>query len=132
MKLSNKQLDKIKDITFRHDLHYELWDWLAKHPAKNKDDYFNIHCIHEIPEAGCYACDYVTKVKDGLDPDVKTLFCSFCPLIHNTHSLCLNGLYNKYINSHGPGSYDNAKRREYAMLIRDMKLNPMYNFKDSV
>ena len=136
MKLTNKQLDKIKDITFRHDLHYELWDWLAKHPNKYKEDYFD-----EFPEyyskvnhySKCYACDYASKIHSILDPKSIKSVCVFCPLRINGYFLCLNGLYNKYVQSYEPGGYyDKANRKESAMLIRDMELNPMYNFKDSV
>ena len=132
MKLTNKQLDKIKDITFRHDLHYELWDWLSKHPDETKENYFKIYWPGEIPDATCYACDYAIKVQDVLDPDLNQSYCSFCPLKHNSNLPCLNGLYNKYVNCHADLHYDKAKLREYALSIRDMKLNPMYNFKDSV
>jgi hypothetical protein len=55
MKLTNKQLNRIEDIHFRYDLHYKLWDWLSKHPDKNKADYFLKHKTADI-FSGPYSC----------------------------------------------------------------------------
>lgn len=130
MKLTSEQLDKIKDIPFRYDLHYKLWDWLAKHPWHCKSHYF-AQFPDELKYAGdavCHACDYAIKVRAILNTKCRHPRCDFCPfkLDSRTSDLCLNGKYDDWFN----GTVD--KRAEYAKQIRDMKLNPMYNFKDSV
>jgi hypothetical protein len=126
MKLTNKQLDKIKDITFRHDLHYELWDWLAKHPDKDVLAYFKFHIPRKIPYQTSYACDYAIKVQGILNPSFRKHPCLFCPFNASLDKFCLNGIYPLY------ASATRDDKHKYAMLIRDMELNPMYNFKDSV
>ena len=125
MKLTNKELYKIKDITFRHDLHYNLWDWLAKHPDENKRKYF-----HEYPKqqslAGysrCFACAYADDVSDILNFHGEN--CELCPFNIDNHDDCLNGLYESYVSANS-----NTRRTEYAKKIRDLPLNPMFNFKD--
>jgi hypothetical protein len=42
---------------FDYTGHKKLWNWLANHPGKDKDDYFKSHHII-IPEEECYACEY--------------------------------------------------------------------------
>ncbi len=128
MKLTNKQLDKINDIPFRYDLHYKLWDWLAKHPWQYKSHYF-AQFPAELNYAGdavCHACDYAIKVRAILNTKFRHPRCDFCPfkLDSRPSDRCLNGKYDDWFN----GTVD--KRAEYAKQIRDMKLNPMYNFED--
>lgn len=129
MKLTNKELNKIKDITFRYDLHYKMWDWLNKHPDKGKDDYFELY-PDEVPIAGfydCFACEYAFSVIKNIRKYRD--MCKFCPLKADNRKLCLGGLHSKWVDAKGDKKYKLAAK--YAKQIRDLPLNPMYNFKDA-
>lgn len=124
MKLTNQQLNKIKNIPFRYDLHWKLWNWLSKHPDKGKDDYFKLN-KEEKPLAGnqlCFACTYAHEI--GVTFKDYSC-CYYCPFEHEMSRSCLNGIYNLYIRSKGK-----KERIKYAKMIRDMPLNKAYNFKD--
>ena len=130
-KLTNKQLNKIKNITFRYDLHVKMWDWLAKNPDKDKYDYFDLYPDEKefALDYECFACAYNEHVIDKLSIRCRNE-CFYCPFeVKNevyTEKCCLGGRYKGWLQN----SDDLKQRSEYARQIRDLPLNPMYNFKD--
>ena len=167
MKLSNKQLNKIKDIPFRYDLHYKMWDWLSKHPGQTPFDYVAINPDEAkfAGDSGCFACEYATAVRDKLLTNEYTKFadkytalaltadgalerelisqcdnnwkneletrCMYCPMKLKNNGNCFDGLYdqwNGWLRTNSPDRF--TKRIKLAEKIRDLPLNPMYNFKD--
>lgn len=59
------------------DLHEEMWEWLADHPEKDKDDWPRWKDLPlDIREGGfrCFAC-YWTEYLNSSD----TVFCEICP-----------------------------------------------------
>ena len=124
MKLTNRQLNKIKDIPFRYDLHYKMWDWISKHPDKCMDDYFAVYPneTHLSGKYQSFACAYADKVTDTLRIPKS---CYYCPLKANHKGVCLNGLFMSWCFN------INKEASKYAKQIRDLPLNPMFNFKDA-
>ena len=51
------------------------------------------------------------------------------PLKADNRKLCLGGLHSKWVDAKGDKKYKLAAK--YAKQIRDLPLNPMYNFKDA-
>ena len=131
MKLTNRKLSKIKDIVFRHDLHYKMWDWLSKHPKKYKTDFLKLYPEYDELSGpfNCFACAYADEVGEKLKSHY--ISCKFCPLEtkNDKSSDCCKGLYNKWVGAQSDKNYkDSAK---YARKIRDLPLNKMFNFEDA-
>ena len=129
MKLSTSQLNKIKDITFRYDLHYKMWDWLSEHPEKTRSDYFKLY-PGEKHLAGKYedfACKYAKNVSNRISEVYGESKCKYCPLkgSSNGELHCPGDLFFFWTFAQG------KDRIIYAKKIRDLKLNPMFNFKDA-
>lgn len=58
-----------------HELHKELWLWLAENPKKNKEDWFKFKGIKGVL-GECYACQFV---KDKYSYS-NCLECGKCPI----------------------------------------------------
>lgn len=62
-----------------HEAHKLLWEWLAKNPDKDKQDFFKTYCKREIlPKNFCYACEEALgrcKVSS-----TKGSMCTKCPI----------------------------------------------------
>ena len=86
---------EIKEPVFDHSAHKELWEWLSRHPDKNKTDWpgwdYNegfYSCLEE-----CFACEYANSFG-------KNFMCSRCPLIWPGELLCKDyGLFYRYMNT---------------------------------
>ena len=50
----------------------EMWSWLAEHPDKDKEDFFEFKNISNIPYSECYCCEF-----DGIWGN-----CRNCPIIN--------------------------------------------------
>ena len=64
---------------FNHTAHKELWNWLAKHPTKNKrawPGWKNNGGEYDKPINLCFACDSADKDKTYGCP-----VCDSCPLV---------------------------------------------------
>lgn len=64
----------------------KMWTWLAKHPTKNKSDYFSgkVFSQKSIPESFCYCCEYA--LQDGV------VNCPECPIWEGAIG-CSDGCY---------------------------------------
>ena len=83
--------------------HYEMWDWLSKHPGKDKKDWF--------VETGA-------KMFNGYDNCFlckNTLGCKTCPL-YQVGQWC--GLERSWFQTW----FDNRTRQDIARKIRDVVL----------
>lgn len=130
-KLTNRQLNKIKEIPFRYDLHYKMWDWLSKNPTNYKGDFLKLYPEYNelAGPFNCFACAYADKVGEKLKFHYSS--CKFCPLEtkNDKSSDCCKGLYNKWIYARYDKNYKASAK--YAKMIRDLPLNKMYNFEDA-
>lgn len=73
--------------------HYELWDWLSKHPDKSKDDWFKLDENRGLDIAGnCFACHFDDMCGENN--------CTYCPICKNGEARgCLDGLYGEYTSA---------------------------------
>lgn len=63
---------------FNHTAHKELWDWLARNPDKEKDDWpgwIGNGGEYYYVVAECFACEYDLKLSDTEYDE-----CRYCPL----------------------------------------------------
>lgn len=129
-KLTNEELNKIKNIVFRYDLHYKMWDWLYKHPDKYKTHFLKLYPEYKKLSGpfNCFACAYADKVAEKLK--YPYISCIFCPLKSKTDKSedCCQGLYNKWCDAQYNKNYKASAK--YAKKIRDLPLDKMYNFED--
>ena len=70
-----------------------MWQWLSQETLKRgykvkKHTFFKEHNIKNIPEAGCYLCEYVLNKGNG---------CKECPVYWN-RGKCLFGEYGQWAN----------------------------------
>ena len=71
----------INDQTLTNkEAHQLLWGWLAKHPSKTKDDFYEQHNITRTSIfAQCFACKESAERNDKLHHQ-KISNCQFCPI----------------------------------------------------
>lgn len=102
-------MDKIPKITrdrfeWLKKQHYELWDWLAKNPAENEQDWRGYEKLDRILYILCRFCE----------PEFHGDFdCYCCPLRENMGYE--RDEYNKWYYSK-----DNDERAKLAIKIRDL------------
>ena len=80
----------MKMINYEEE-HRKLWNWLADHPDKDKDDYFEDWPEERIPIQECFACEATRKGSLAAD-------CGRCPLGGPDIVGCYdwNGLYQTW------------------------------------
>ena len=124
--ITNNQLAKIKDIPFRHDLHYKKWDWISKHPDKDSFEWYNAHPRWKrlTRSSSGFACEYVRQVTRKL-AGTDGMLCWVCPFKFTWNKSCLGGLLEDCLYN----AKDRVKRAEQ---IRDLPLNPIYNFNGEI
>lgn len=112
-KISRKRFEELKQK------HYELWDWLGKHPDKSKDDWFKLDENKGLDIAcNCFACHF--------DDMCGANNCTYCPICKNAETRgCLDGLYKEYISAKAIG----GKKKKVIRLtkqIRDLPWSEEY------
>lgn len=92
--------------------HKEMWEYLAKHPDRYKEDFvgktFTLEeCDLLYDSWYCFACLFAGRSRKR-----KNNPCDFCPLCsYGQNGLnCLHGLYDKWINAKEAGQYDEVKK----------------------
>lgn len=121
-----------KEPIFRHDLHIDLWDWLAKNPSKRKND--APEYLHGESVNNCHACDY-NYYTDGGD-----LICNACPfrnqwggMYDGVHCRDRGGPYNQWDDSFDWGKVSTktlVMRSKLARQIRDLPLRKDWDWQD--
>lgn len=73
---------------FSHDLHVQMWDWLAKNPDRYKNEWPGWH-EHGllVPLAHCFACSFAYHISSGHLPFPYR--CAYCPLSWPGRICCL-------------------------------------------
>lgn len=101
-----------------------MWDWLAEHPEKEKDDFFLVHREKNYLH-GCALCEY-TKKKSA--HDVYFADCEKCPMWpaekgyssdSDMHYGCENWESSAYMKWRWAGPDDWVERTECARKIAD-------------
>ena len=98
--------------------HRKLWNWLAAHPNKGKEDYFADWERDDIPENMCFACKSAAQNAVsvyGLDGHISFVRCKYCPLGGSLVVGCSRGLYADYINAIFP-----RERQRLALQIASL------------
>lgn len=108
-----------KVTPFPEHLHRKLWDWLAKHPTKQKWNWpewkNNGGTIEEVT-ADCFGCESSYRDLDG------DIICPLCRECYRHHpEVCLYGNYHKW-----NWSDDAKERRRLARIIRDLPVRPYF------
>ena len=102
--------------------HYELWDWLAKNPDKEKWEWEGFKDIEVVIDRWCFACYFNATLSD-LNTLAGATFgnpgCPYCPIVDNIG--CDDGLYFYWSNSN-----DATQRTRLAELIRDLEWSDEY------
>lgn len=109
-KISREQFE------FYKQKHYELWDWLVKHPDNTKFDWF----YSFYPEGlnirnDCFACEISKMISCEQEDDFQA-GCEYCPITSCGSADCCDGLYLLYTEVW----YDKEKRTYFAEQIRDL------------
>lgn len=92
-----KRLSSIPREKYKEE-HRKLWMWLAEHPDKEKEDYFEDWERFSRPYSHCFACEAAIQLKYKLYQEK----CNYCPLGKNNigcNDDSLNSLYLKWWNS---------------------------------
>lgn len=86
-KVSREKFEELKQK------HYELWDWLSKHPDKSKDDWFKLDENRGLDiNCNCFACYFDDMCGENN--------CAYCPICKNREARgCLDGLYEEYTSA---------------------------------
>lgn len=112
-------MNKISKAEFEYykQKHWELWDWLAKHPIRQKSKWFDLFYTKGANVVNeCFACE-MSKIiaisQGGHDSLAK---CKYCPITNFTSRMCCDGLYDLYRTSRG----NEEKRESLAEQIRDL------------
>lgn len=101
---------------FYKQKHYELWDWLSKHPYSTKSEWFYLVCSEELNiRNDCFACE-ITKVFSSDENDDSQVRCEYCPITDFASWDCCDGLYHLYTEAWN----DEEKRSSFAEQIRDL------------
>lgn len=58
----------------------ELWDWLAAHPGKNKDDAAKVFPHIEEWYSSCAACEVAMHKRDNARSKTAKCTCDYCPI----------------------------------------------------
>lgn len=98
--------------------HYELWDWLAKNPDKEKKEWEGFKYIEKSINSRCFAC-YLEFKLYFLNLGTPTQACMYCPIKENI--CCEGGLYLNWADSD-----DAAERTRLAEQIRDLEWSEEY------
>ena len=131
-----KKTTKVK--TFRQYItaHRRLWDWLAKNPMEDKDDWpgwKDNGGTYEFVLCHCFMCGITVKLRKLLSPDM-VLRCHFCPLNWGRVSCVDTGTpYWWYINSRRrlkelsrtKFSSEEEWEQEMDLAVREVQLNAM-------
>lgn len=83
----------MKQINYEAE-HRKLWNWLADHPEKEKEDYFENWSHNSIPHNECFACEVACQAADLANVNGM---CWFCPItdIHTTG--CCGYLFARWL-----------------------------------
>ena len=114
-----------------------MWDWLAKNPMEDKDDWPGWEDnggTYEFILSNCFMCGITVKLRKFLASDNKVLRCHFCPLNWGRVSCEDTGTpYRWYVNSrHRLSELSRTKFRseeeweqEMDLAVREVQLNAM-------
>jgi len=93
------------------------WVWLAE-TGLRKEDYFAAHPDLEVPEMGCYLCDYLVGSEDGFA-------CKNCPFVTVLGYNCVdvNGLYVTWTRAQ---NRDEKRKAAWQMAIFFRKCLAIY------
>ena len=101
----------MSEKVFFHTAHKALWNWLSKHPGKNKNDWpgweYNKGKVSRV-RSSCFACEYVVNRPD----------CAECPLDWGIGGGCFAGGYYEWKNAFDNECFD--KLIILAAQIRDI------------
>ena len=86
------------------EAHRKMWKWVAEHPDKLKEDWFNLN-NYETVASRCFACAYCDNN------------CEKCPLDKRVIG-CSDGLYRRYQTEYMQGNFLLAS--EYAKIISEL------------
>lgn len=115
----------LEKFRFDHEKHVELWDWLSKHPDKEKEEWPGWGKYGYTAIQYCYACDCTQSLMDAYaDMFAEGMTCGdICPLEWNGPTCrrdCYghDGLYTRWVWEVNPD-----KRAALAKVIRDLPVN---------
>ncbi len=112
-----------------HKLHYQMWDWLSKHPDATKFYWLEKHPKYRELAGihNCFACEQARRVLSKASPSSPTVRCNYCPFKTraegvpldniNIDEMCLDGLWMKWKHSSG------KEKSRVAKQIRDFSLH---------
>lgn len=124
--MKNLKPNKISKAQFEFykQKHYELWDWLSRHPYGTKFQWFNsVYPAESKVKNDCFACE-VAKIISGIDEGDSQSVCEYCPITDfEPCDLiswdCCGGLYSLYAGA----LRDEEKTKLLAEQIRDLPWN---------
>ncbi len=104
-----------------HDKHILMWDWLAKHPGRQKNDAFDSlpELGNNYPLHGCFACQTDQEDRHG-----SYFSCYCCPITawRNRASECDKSPFSTCTAPSGIYTlWKSYKTSEFAEAIRDME-----------
>jgi len=101
----------VSEKVFNHTAHKALWNWLSKHPGKNKNDWpgweYNKGKVSRV-RSSCFACEYA-----GNRPG-----CAECPLDWGIGEFCSTGAFYEWEKEFKRECFD--KLTIFAAQIRDL------------
>lgn len=106
-------MNKISKAEFEYckQKHWELWDWVAKHPDEIRYSWFDENKIQYVHN-GCFACHIAGKITGGDN------ICRCCPITADGAEDCCDTLFETYIWARDE---ENAiKTSHLAEQIRDL------------
>lgn len=118
-----------ESLKFNHAAHVELWDWLAQHPDKGKDDWPGWEESGAIPVFYCFACKAAERMAQYLkqlpkDSGVGAINCAtLCPLDWPGPSCVRDYYYHAGRFREWQLETDLEKRVLLAKNIRDLPVN---------
>lgn len=112
-----------KEIIFNLSAHKSLWNWLAKHPDREKLEWPGWHRNGGTYRSatGCFACDYAQAMCAALENDKSSGECRRCP-IWDEDNRCYTNEYEAYCQTQSDKEFSRAA--EYAKAIADAKVRP--------
>jgi hypothetical protein len=126
MDFLKKSLWKMTGVELRK-AHMALWDWIAKHPRRNKRGYFydTPYSFGDIPVNYCYAC-VRASVFGYQERSPLGVLCLYCPCDWGVHpefwtaDFPCGGPDSPYLlwfNARDAGNFEDASK--YALMVRD-------------